>query len=144
MGAKDRLCVSSSACHFRRRKTPAADEAGFFKVLPDQLIDTGYYWRDSVDHATEKSITDYTLKEVNDSTLVVSFTGQSTTVTKAVFMGNETVTTMNHKITGNIILDRSSGLIREKTTSIESNGSTEAMGGKLPVTSRTTIGVSVK
>jgi hypothetical protein len=43
-----------------------------------------------------------------------------------------------------IILDKITGLIKEKTTTIESNGNTEAMGGNTPVTSKTTIVIQVK
>jgi hypothetical protein len=42
-----------------------------------------------------------------------------------------------------IILDGVTGLIREKTITIESNGNTEAMGGSVPVSSKTTILIKV-
>jgi hypothetical protein len=58
-------------------------------------------------------------------------------------MGRETITTLNSTSSGKIILDGVSGLIREKNVTIESNGNTEAMGGTVPVTSKTTISIKV-
>ena len=51
---------------------------------------------------------------------------------------------MNNKTTGKIILDKATGIIRQKTSTTDSNGSTEAMGGTLPVTSKTTTVITVK
>ena len=45
---------------------------------------------------------------------------------------------------GKIILDRATGIIKEKTISTESNGNTEAPFGTLPVTSKTTTVITVK
>jgi hypothetical protein len=59
-------------------------------------------------------------------------------------MGNESTTIMNNKTTGKIILDKLTGIIREKTSTIESNGSTVVMGNTVPVTSKTTILIKVK
>ena len=59
-------------------------------------------------------------------------------------MGRETTTNMNSTGTGKIILDRTTGIIKEKTIAIESNGNTEAMGGTLPVTAKSTITIHVK
>jgi hypothetical protein len=51
---------------------------------------------------------------------------------------------MNNAYTGKIIIDRASGMIREKTITTVSNGSTDAMGGTMPVTSKTTVTIKVK
>jgi hypothetical protein len=119
-------------------------KASFFKVLPENPADTGYSWTDSSTTATGRSVTSYTIATIGDSTVQVNFTGNSQTISKAVLMGNETTTNMNNKNTGKIIIDKKSGIIREKTTTIESNGSTEVMGGKLPVTSKTTVVITVR
>ena len=86
----------------------------------------------------------YTIADINDSTIVVDFAENSITVTKAEMMGSETTTTMNNKSTGKIILDRATGIMREKTINTESNGNTEAPFGTLPVTSKTTTVITVK
>ena len=122
---------------------PPKGSASFFKVLPEKAVDTNDSWNESSESPTGKSNTTYTIAAITDSTIVVNFTGNSVTVSKAVMMGNETTTTMNNKTSGKIILDKKTGIIREKTTTIESNGSTDVMGGTLPVTSKTMIVVVV-
>ena len=76
--------------------------------------------------------------------MIVDFKGTSTSVTQAEMMGMQTSTKMNNSYTGKIILDKATGIIREKTTSTESNGATEVMGNSLPVTSKTTLPIHVK
>jgi Family of unknown function (DUF6263) len=122
---------------------PQKGSPGFFKVLPENAVAINERWDESTENASGKSTTTYTLMAITDSTILVNFTGNSVTVTKAVMMGNETTTTMNNKTSGKIILDKKTGLLREKTTTIESNGSTDAMGGTLPVTSKTTVVIVV-
>jgi hypothetical protein len=58
-------------------------------------------------------------------------------------MGRETVTTMNSTSNGKIILDKATGIVKEKTINTESNGNTEAMGATVPVTAKTTIIIHV-
>jgi hypothetical protein len=56
----------------------------------------------------------------------------------------ETTTTMNSSGIGTIILDKATGIVKEKKIITESNGTTEAMGGTVPVTAKTTITIHVK
>ena len=93
---------------------------------------------------TGKYKTTYTLSDITDSTIIVDFKTNATTASKAVIMGRETTTTMNSTSTGKIILDKITGIVKEKTIAIESNGNTEAMGGTLPVTAKSTIVIHVK
>jgi hypothetical protein len=51
---------------------------------------------------------------------------------------------MNSTSTGKIILDKITGIVKEKIINTESNGNTEAMGGTVPVTGKTTITIRVK
>jgi hypothetical protein len=59
-------------------------------------------------------------------------------------MGMQTTTNINSTYTVRMIIDKLTGIIREKTITTSSNGSTEAMGGTMPVTSKTTIVIRVK
>ena len=58
-------------------------------------------------------------------------------------MGMETITNLNNKTTGKIIVDKASNIIREKNSVTDSKGTTEAMGGTVPVTSKTIINIKV-
>jgi hypothetical protein len=75
---------------------------------------------------------------------VVDFTGNYITISKAEMMGSETTTTMNNKISGKLIVDKASGILREKNLVTESNGNTESSFGTLPVTSRSTVNIRVR
>lgn len=122
---------------------PEKEESSFFKVLPIKETAKGESWTDSIQNETGKFKTVYTLSGITDSTIVVDFKGNATTVSKAMMMGRETVTTMNSTTSGKIILDRATGIVKEKTINTESNGNTEAMGGTVPVTAKTTIIIHV-
>lgn len=123
---------------------PKKNEPGFFKILPDKKVDINGGWVETKESGDEKSSTSYTLKEITDSTMVIDFKGTSNTSVKSQMMGMETLTKMNHHFTGTIILDKETLIMREKTTETESNGSTEMMGGTLPVTTKSKVIMVVK
>lgn len=123
---------------------PQKGKASFFKVLPDTEAGIGDAWTTSYETNGGKGEAAYAISDINDSTIVVDFAENSVTVTKAEMMGNETTTTLNNKSTGKIIIDRTTGIMREKIINTESNGNTEASFGTLPVTSKTTTIITVK
>jgi hypothetical protein len=123
---------------------PKKNESSFFKVLPDTAVGINSTWSET--NATENGMTTtvYKLSAITDSTILVDFAGRSSSVTKAEMMGMATSTTMNNNYTGKIIVDKATGIIREKTITTESTGSTEAMGGNMPITSKSTITIYVQ
>lgn len=123
---------------------PAKDNGSFFSVLPDKELTIGDTWTESIQQAAGKASTTYTIAAISDTTIIIEFTGTAITVTKAEMMGNETTTTMNNKSTGNIILDRKTNIIKEKTINMEGTGNTETTFGTLPVTSKTKTVITVK
>lgn len=123
---------------------PAKGAASFFKVLPDSAVGKGEPWTSSYTNETGKFDAAYNISDINDSTIVVDFVTSSVTVTKAEMMGNPTTTNMNNKSTGKIIIDRATGIIREKTETTDSTGNTETSFGSLPVTSKTITTITVK
>lgn len=125
-------------------RPPQKGSPSFFQVLPGQETGIGETWTRSLTDANGKTDFAYKISGISDSTIVVDFASSSVTVSKAEVMGNETTTTMNNKSTGKIILDRQTGLIREKTEQTESTGNTETSFGTLPVTSRSNSTITVK
>lgn len=123
---------------------PQKGKASFFKILPDGEAGKGDAWTSSYEANGGKVDGAYAITDINDSTIVVDFAENSVSITKAEMMGNETTTTMNNKSKGKIIIDRITGIMREKTITTESNGNTEAAFGTLPVTSKTTTIITVK
>lgn len=123
---------------------PRKGDASFFKIFPAKKISQGESWADSVKTETGSIKTVYTLSEIKDSTIVINFNSTGTTISKTMMMGREATTTMNNASNGKIILDGITGIILEKTIITESNGTMEAMGGTMPVTSRSSITIRVK
>ena len=122
---------------------PKKGEGSFFRVLPENNASIGESW-------SEKGTTDfgefsntYTLAEITDSTCIVNFTGISSATTKSELMGAETTTSLNNKSSGIIIVDKATGIVREKKFNTETTGTTLAMGNSLPFTSKTTTVITV-
>jgi len=125
---------------------PPKGGPSFFQVLPETETGIGEAWSVNYTQGQDRHNAAFSITDINDSTIIVDFATTAVTVSKAEMMGNETITTMNSKSKGKIILDRATGIIREKTEETESNGQTESSFGTLPVTARTksTIRVNTK
>jgi Family of unknown function (DUF6263) len=123
---------------------PQKGKGSFFKVLPDAETAKGEGWTESSITENGKFDASYTVSDINDSTVVVDFVATSLTVSKAEMMGSEMTTNMTNKSTGKIIMDRVTGIMREKTTTTDSNGNTESSFGTMPVTSKMTTTITVK
>lgn len=123
---------------------PQKGNASFFKVLPEEGAAIGESWQETFKNENESGITTYTLSAATDSTIIVDFKTISSSSTKAEMMGMETNTTMKSNAAGKIILDKATGIIREKTNTIEATGATEAMGNSMPINSKTIISITVK
>jgi hypothetical protein len=122
---------------------PAKGTASFFGIFPGNDIGTGDTWTDSTNNENERSVTVNTVSGITDSTIIIDF--KTTTYSTAVseMMGRPAKTILNTAITGTMIIDRNTGILRGKTSMAESNGTTEAMGGSLPITGRTSILIKV-
>lgn len=123
---------------------PQKGASSFFSILPPGETAIGESWTDSLTNEQGHFKTTYTLSAITDSLIIVDLTTNASTVSKAMMMGRETTTTMNSAGAGTIILDKITGIVREKKIITESNGTTEAMGGTVPVTAKTTIIIHVK
>jgi hypothetical protein len=123
---------------------PKKNESSFFKILPDTAVGLNDTWTETNDTENGKMTTAYKLTAITDSTIIIDLVGKSSSVTRSEMMGTPMVTTMNNNYTGKITADKTTGIIREKTITTESTGSTEAMGGNMPVTAKTTITIKVK
>lgn len=145
-GGDSRMAIISNMMKdiFNLVQPPKKGGASFFKILPETETGKAEPWTESYTDSNGKFDAAYNITDINDTTIVVDFATSSVTVTKAEMMGNETTTTMNNKSTGKIIIDRLTGIMREKTEVTDSNGNTETSFGTLPVTSRTNTTITVR
>ena len=116
---------------------PLKGRGSFFAILPNKETGKAQPWTESYVNDQGKFDAAYSISDINDSTIVIDFASSSLTVSKAEMMGSETVTTMNNKSTGKIILNARTGIMIEKNMVTESTGNTETSFGTLPVTAKT-------
>lgn len=122
---------------------PAKNTNGFFKILPDHEVGINDTWADSVTTSNEKSLTEYTVVAITDSTIVIEFETNSSTTDTSQVMGRESKTNLKTITTGKIILDKATGIIKEKTSRSKSSGSKEVMGATLPITGKSATIIKV-
>ncbi|MBN8783156.1 MAG: hypothetical protein ABS85_08640 [Sphingobacteriales bacterium SCN 48-20] len=123
---------------------PARGSNSFFKVLPDKETGIGDSWRDTTLTPSESALTVYTLSAITDSTIIVDFKRSAAINMTLQIMGSEALNKQNQVSTGQIILDRTTGLMKEKTINTDSNGTTEVMGASLPGSGKMTIRMTVE
>lgn len=123
---------------------PQTGKASIFKVLPDQIMKIGDTWADSVNTGSAMIKTVYQLKAITDSTLQIDFNLEGNSVTRAEMMGRETITTLTSNGSGSIVVDKSTGILKEKNQTTNYSGTMEAMGNTTPVTSRTTLLIRIR
>lgn len=122
---------------------PKKGSSCFFHVFPGYEVGAGDSWTDSSENDEKKSVTVSTLSAITDSTLIVDFKTTAVTHTKSEMMGMEASTVMNYTSSGKIVVDKLTGLVREKTIATDSNGNTSAMNTSLPITGKTTVTIHV-
>jgi hypothetical protein len=123
---------------------PKKGANSFFKILPEQETGIGETWTEDIVTETGKSTTMYTLSAITDTAIVVDFKSTISSATTSQMMGMEATRNMNSTATGKILLDKTTGIIKEKTSTVESSGTTEAMGTNMPLSSKSVITIKVK
>jgi hypothetical protein len=112
--------------------------------MPGHEVGIGDSWTDTTNTGSETSASSYTLSAITDSTFVVDFKTLAVSVIRSEVMGQQVATSLTNTIAGKIILDKATGIIREKTSITNSTGTAEAMGTSLPINGKTTIHILVK
>lgn len=118
---------------------PKPGDASEFSILPAREISKGGTWTDT----TGGKNFNYTLSDVTDSDLIINFTGTSTTRKTQEANGMEMVISSKDNSTGTILLDRKTGLVKEKTETISSDGTMEMMGQSIPMKTNITKKITV-
>ena len=123
---------------------PVKGEATLFKIMPAKDIGKNESWTDSTITTDGKEISTYTLKDITYTEILIDYTTQSNTSVKGEMMGMETTTNLSNKTKGSIIVDKTSGIIKQKNGTTESNGTVDIMGQSVPLTATSTTSINVK
>lgn len=122
---------------------PSAGEASSFKILPNREIGVGDSWTDSSSSEGQVKKTSYTVKNISDNEVILDFTEQLDINTTQQIMGMDATIKTNDQTSGTMILDRASGLLKQKKAVMEEEGTMEAQGQSVPVKGKTEITLTV-
>lgn len=114
-----------------------------FQLVPGDKK-AGDSWSDSTAIDGVKTVTTYTIKEMKGNEATISFTGTQATNKTVENQGTEVNVTMDAKVTGETIVDITTGIVKQKTTTIDGTGSADAMGQAIPMTTKITTTSTVK
>lgn len=121
-------------------EVPKIGDKTDFTILPSKEVGKGDSWIDSNNNV--KAV--YKVTDLTDNEVVIEYTEDGKTERNQEAMGMEVKINSTDKSTGKIILDRKTGLLKSKTTTINSEGTMEMMGQTVPMTTNTTRTITVK
>jgi hypothetical protein len=123
---------------------PKPGDASIFKILPEKEITVGDSWTDSAASNGQKRTTVYTVKSITDKEVTLDYTEDININTTQEIMGTQASMKSDDKVTGQVIIDRATGLLKQKTATMNTNATMEAQGMSIPSTGKTTITITVK
>jgi hypothetical protein len=114
---------------------PEVGDKTDFRILPNREVGKGDTWTDSANN--RKTV--YTLADVTDNDIIVTFT-EDATISQKQEVGNGMEVTLNskEKSTGRLTLDRKTGLLKQKSSNTDADGTMEIMGQSVPLSTKTT------
>lgn len=124
--------------------TPKAGDPSIFKILPDREVAKGESWTDDVKDANGTRKTVYSLSNITDSEILIDFTEDAKMDMKQEMMGQQAAMSINSKSNGKIVLDKTTGLLKQKTFVTHSEETINAGGMTIPSNSKMTTTITVK
>lgn len=101
-------------------------------------------WNDSTIADGVKTYRNYTVKSIDGNTATLSFAATQNINKAMENQGMEMNVTMENKMTGEIVVDKASGVVKQKTINTEGTGSMDMMGQSVPMTNKTTLTSTTK
>ena len=113
---------------------PEVGETSLFSILPAREVAVGETWLDT----TATRSTQYTIRNITDDEIVVGYTETLNNEQKQEVNGMTITIVSADKTSGDIRIDRKTGLLKEKTATTTSEGSMSVMGQSMPMNSTST------
>ena len=114
-----------------------------FIIIPSK-VKPGFSWTDSSSVKGVKKTTIYTVKEINGSEATIDISGTVNMDTNTQMGGMDVTNKSNGIMTGEEIVDVKTGIVKQKTTNLESSGSVQTMGMDIPMKTKFTAVSTVK
>ncbi len=105
-------------------------------ITAPKNIKAGDVWNDSIIVEGQKTYRDYTVKSIQGNEAVVTIGGKLLTDKKMENQGMEMNLVMESKITGELTVDPSTGVIKQRTLLVDGAGNIEMMGQQVPMTTK--------
>ena len=122
---------------------PREGSPSVFQVLPNQEVGVGDTWTDSVNLEGNKSITTYKVKEITEKEIVLDLEGMGTTITSQSVMGQTIDVNATTKGTGRVIIDRTTGIMKQKMITNTTETAMNFAGRDMTSTAKTTSVMNV-
>jgi len=123
---------------------PKVGDPSIFKVLPEKDLKVGESWVNESKDEGGTMKTTYTLSGVTDSEIQIDFIDESTLTTKQNMMGQDANLEVKAKSNGKIILNKATGLLKQKTMVTESEEEIKVAGQSIPSKTKMTTTLTVK
>lgn len=114
-----------------------------FMVIPSNAK-PGLSWTDSSLENGVKRSTIYTIKDIQAGEATIDISGTIDSDVKMQMQGMDISSKTNGKVTGQEIVDVKTGVIKQKTTNLETSGSMQTMGQDIPIKTKLTSLSTVK
>ncbi len=123
---------------------PKAGDASLFHILPDHEVGKGDSWTDTTGINGNPFKTVYTVKDITSSEVLLDFTGDGKINTKQEMMGMSLEVKGTVAATGTVTLDKTTGLLKQKTSTSTTETSTSVSGQDMTATTKMTTVTTVK
>lgn len=123
---------------------PKQGDVTVFKILPNRQIKQGDTWTDSDSANGQKRTTVYKVNNITANEVLLDYSEDINVNTKQQIMGTDANIKSDDKVVGQITLDKTTGLLKQKTATIETKATMEAQGMSIPSTGKTTVTVTLK
>ena len=121
---------------------PKAGDATTFKVLPAQEVAKGSTWTDSLTNG-DKGFNKYTITDITGTEVLIDMTGENASVKSQEMQGMQMTISMKNKSTGKIVLDKKTGITKQRTVTSDGSGVVEVAGQSVPITNKITVTTTV-
>lgn len=122
---------------------PQEGQPSFFQVLPNKEVKVGDSWTDSLNVTDNVQVTTYAIKAISDKEILVDYEGKGKTVTSKEAMGMKVDVNASNRSTGSIVLDKVTGIVKQKTSTNTTETTMNLGGREITSTVKTTAVTNV-
>lgn len=123
---------------------PTAGSASVFRALPDYAVGKGDSWTDTASQGGNRSKTVYTVKDITADEVVLDFVTDGTVDTKQEMMGMSIDVKGTVKSSGTLTADKSTGLLKQKITTMQTETAASVAGQDINSTGKVTSVITVR